>query len=65
LVARTTDGPWSYCCHQALGVIQEGDLADLLLVDGNPLEDIRLVETPASNFVVIMKHGTIYKNLLQ
>jgi imidazolonepropionase-like amidohydrolase len=48
-----------------LGVIREGALADVLLVDGNPLEDIRLVENPASNFVVIMKNGTIYKNLLQ
>lgn len=48
-----------------LGVVQEGALADLLLVDGNPLEDITLVADPAKNFVVIMKNGTIYKNLLQ
>ncbi len=48
-----------------LGVVQEGALADLLLVDGNPLEDIMLVADPAKNFVVIMKNGTIYKNLLQ
>lgn len=48
-----------------LGVVQEGALADLLLVDGNPLEDITLVNDPAKNFVVIMKNGTIYKNLLQ
>lgn len=48
-----------------LGVVQEGALADLLLVNGNPLEDITLVADPAKNFVVIMKNGTIYKNLLQ
>ncbi len=48
-----------------LGVVQEGALADLLLVDVNPLEDIMLVADPAKNFVVIMKNGTIYKNLLQ
>ena len=47
-----------------LGVIEEGALADLLLVDGNPLEDIKLIEDPAKNFVVIMKDGTVYKNLL-
>jgi len=47
-----------------LGVIEEGALADLLLVDGNPLEDIKLLEDPARNFVVIMKDGKIYKNLL-
>jgi imidazolonepropionase-like amidohydrolase len=48
-----------------LGVVEEGALADLLLVDGNPLEDIRLIEDPAKNFVLIMKDGKIYKNTLQ
>ncbi|MGA7127306.1 MAG: amidohydrolase family protein [Chthoniobacterales bacterium] len=45
-----------------LGVVEEGALADLLLVDGNPLENIKLVEEPGKNFLVIMKDGTIYKN---
>jgi imidazolonepropionase-like amidohydrolase len=48
-----------------LGVVEEGALADLLLVDGNPLEDIGLVADPARNFLVIMKDGKIYKNHLQ
>jgi len=47
-----------------LGVVEEGALADLLLVDGNPIENIRLIEDPAKNFLVIMKGGKIYKNLL-
>ncbi|OKO82335.1 amidohydrolase family protein [Bradyrhizobium sp. NAS96.2] len=47
-----------------LGVVQEGALADLLLVDGNPIDNIRLVEDPAKNFLVIMRNGKIYKNLL-
>ena len=47
-----------------LGVVEAGALADLLLVDGNPLENIRLVEDPDKNFVVIMKDGVIYKNTL-
>jgi imidazolonepropionase-like amidohydrolase len=47
-----------------LGVVEEGALADLLLVDGNPIENIKLIEDPAKNFVVIMKDGKIYKNLL-
>jgi imidazolonepropionase-like amidohydrolase len=47
-----------------LGVVQEGALADLLLVDGNPLENIELIADPARNFLVIMKNGQIYKNLL-
>lgn len=47
-----------------LGVVEEGALADLLLVDGNPLENIALVATPETSFVVIMKDGRIYKDSL-
>ncbi|MBW4653298.1 MAG: amidohydrolase family protein [Kaiparowitsia implicata GSE-PSE-MK54-09C] len=47
-----------------LGVVEEDALADLLLVSGNPLENIQLIENPDQNFVVIMKDGKIYKNLL-
>jgi imidazolonepropionase-like amidohydrolase len=47
-----------------LGVVEEGALADLLLVDGNPIENIKLIEDPAKNFLVIMKDGKIYKNLV-
>ena len=46
-----------------LGVVEEGAFADLLLVDGNPLENIKLVEDPEKNFVVIMKDGKVFKNL--
>jgi imidazolonepropionase-like amidohydrolase len=45
-----------------LGVVEEGALADLLLVDGNPLQDLSLVATPDTSFSVIMKDGRIYKN---
>ena len=47
-----------------LGVVEEGALADLLLVDGNPLENIKLIADPDKNFLVIMKGGTIYKNIV-
>lgn len=47
-----------------LGVVEEGALADLLLVDGDPLRNIKLIEDPARNFLVIMKDGKIYKNAL-
>ncbi|RWO08691.1 MAG: amidohydrolase family protein [Mesorhizobium sp.] len=47
-----------------LGVIEEGALADLLLVEGNPLENLDLVADPANNFKIIMKDGLIYKNTL-
>ena len=47
-----------------LGVVEEGALADLLLVDGNPLQDLSLVAQPDKRFVLIMKGGAIHKNLL-
>jgi imidazolonepropionase-like amidohydrolase len=47
-----------------LGVVEQGALADLLLVDGDPIANIKLIENPAKNFVVIMKDGKIYKNTL-
>ena len=48
-----------------VGVVEKGALADLLLVNGNPLENIRLIENPEKNFSVIMKDGKLYKNLLR
>jgi imidazolonepropionase-like amidohydrolase len=45
-----------------LGSVGDGALADLLLVDGDPLKDITLIENPDKNFMVIMKDGQIYKN---
>ena len=47
-----------------LGVVEQGALADLLLVDGNPLENIALVAEPDKSFMVIMKNGRIYKNAM-
>lgn len=47
-----------------LGVVEQGALADLLVVDGNPLENINLVADPGNKFLVIMKDGVIYKNTL-
>jgi imidazolonepropionase-like amidohydrolase len=47
-----------------LGEISEGAYADLIIVNGNPLENIKLVEDPEQNFKLIMKDGKIYKNTL-
>lgn len=46
-----------------LGVIKEGALADVLLVDGDPIKDLSLIANPGKNFLVIVKDGVIYKNL--
>ena len=58
-----------------LGVIDDGAYADILLVDGNPLEDISVIGSselwlkapepqPISTIQLIMKGGKIYKNTL-
>lgn len=47
-----------------LGVIEEGALADLLLIDGNPLEQIELLADPAAKILVIVKDGQVCKNAL-
>lgn len=47
-----------------LGVIEEGALADILLVKGNPLANIQLLADPQNNLTVIMKDGKIHKNTL-
>jgi imidazolonepropionase-like amidohydrolase len=47
-----------------LGVVERGAFADLLVVDGNPAENIGLVADPDKNFLVIMKDGKFYKNTM-
>ncbi len=58
-----------------LGVIEEGAYADILLVDGNPLQDITVIggnekwfDAPVRDGIetmrIIMKDGVIYKNTL-
>jgi imidazolonepropionase-like amidohydrolase len=44
-----------------LGVVEAGALADLILVDGDPLTNLDLIGDPAKNFSLIMKDGVIYK----
>ncbi|HAR73515.1 MAG TPA: hydrolase [Flavobacteriaceae bacterium] len=48
-----------------LGVVEEQALADLILVDGNPLKDLSLIANPDKNFLVIIKDGQIYKNTIK
>jgi len=48
-----------------LGVIRPGAYADIIIVDGNPLEDISLLGDPEKNLKLIMKDRRIYKNTIQ
>ncbi len=45
-----------------LGVIEEGALENLLLVNGDPIANLKLLEDPGKNLVVIMKNGKVYKD---
>ncbi len=47
-----------------LGVIQKGAYADILIVNGNPLDDIEILGDAKNNIPLIMKDGVIYKNTL-
>jgi len=58
-------GPRNPYQEGELGVVKEGAYADLLLVDGNPLENLDLVADPDKNFVLIMKDGKIYKDTIE
>lgn len=46
-----------------LGVVKEGAYADVLLVDGNPLDDITVIGI-LDNLRIIIKDGKVYKNTL-
>jgi imidazolonepropionase-like amidohydrolase len=48
-----------------LGVIAPNARADLLVLNGNPLDDISLLERSAETIQLIMKAGVIYRNTLQ
>jgi len=47
-----------------IGVIEKGALADLILVDGDPIANLKLIADPDKNFVLIMKDGRIVKEAL-
>ena len=47
-----------------LGSVTEGAIADLLVIEGNPLDDIRLLAPGGDNMRLIMKDGAIFKNEL-
>ncbi|MDO3443956.1 amidohydrolase family protein [Agrobacterium sp. V1] len=47
-----------------LGRIEAGAYADLLLIDGNPLEDISLIADPDRTMKLIIKDGRIHKNTI-
>lgn len=45
-----------------LGVVKSGALADLIVVDGNPLDDVTLLQGQGKHMSIIMKGGKLFKN---
>ena len=48
-----------------LGTLEPGKLADLIVVDGNPLEDLTLFEYGLERVVLVMREGSIVKNMMK
>ena len=45
-----------------LGVVAAGALADLLVVDGDPLDDVAILAAPERSVRMVMKGGVVYRN---
>ncbi|HZZ25656.1 MAG TPA: hypothetical protein VFE60_25250 [Roseiarcus sp.] len=45
-------------------MIEAGALADLIVVNGDPIENLNLIADPDRNFVLIMKDGRVVKGAL-
>jgi imidazolonepropionase-like amidohydrolase len=46
-----------------LGVLAPGALADMLVVDGNPLDDLTVLQEQGKHLLLIMKNGQLFKNV--
>ena len=64
LLSATKTNASLFGMEEEIGTIEEGKLADLLVVDGNPLEDLSVLQDKG-NLKLIMKGGRAYKNELE
>jgi imidazolonepropionase-like amidohydrolase len=63
IVASTRRAAELFGISEKVGTIEDGKIADIIVVDGNPLEDIRSLQNK-ENIVLIMREGEIFKNEL-
>ena len=63
LVCATANGGLAMMADGSLGTLEQGKLADLIVVDGNPLDDPRVLQGPEA-IRLVMKDGQLCKNML-
>ena len=63
LVCATANGGLAMMDDGSLGTLKEGKLADLIIIDGNPLDDPRVLAGP-DNVLFVMKDGAVFKDRL-
>jgi imidazolonepropionase-like amidohydrolase len=64
LVSATRTNAELFGLEAEIGTVEPGKSADLLVVRGDPLRDLRLFQSPAENLLLIMKAGAVVKSLL-
>ena len=64
IVSATRTNAELLSLDNCLGTVEAGKLADLIVVDGNPLQDLTLFEQGLNKVLLVMKEGRIMKNLL-
>ena len=62
--AATVNAARLFGMEGEIGVVAPGARADLLVVGGNPMEDLGVLQNPETHLKAVMKDGTFHKNEL-
>ena len=63
LVSATSSNARLFGLEEQIGTVEEGKLADIILVRGDPIGDIAVLESP-ENVVLVMREGSVLKRLM-
>ena len=63
LISTTRNGAYVAGFERDIGSIEKGKLADIIVVDGDPLSNIEIL-LDRNNILMVMKEGKIYQNKL-
>jgi len=63
IIAVTRNAAEAVGLERKIGTLEKNKVADLIVVNGNPLEDIKVLRKP-ENIVIVMKEGKLVKNML-